>query len=229
MDYQAVLFDMDGVLIDTEASVTQFWEALAAQYGVVLTQADFDRHIYGCPCRQTLDALFPNLTASQRQDVLTHEQAYETNMTYTAMRGVIALLRSLREHGIPTALVTSGERWKVDEVMRQLGIGELFATSVTADEIEQGKPHPACYLLAAQRLGVDPARCIVFEDSVSGAQAALAAGACCIGVRPLRMASALLTLGASHVIADFSGASMDSGEGKRLLLTGSPEMAFNLL
>src|SRR5579871_2818995 len=98
MDYQAVLFDMDGVVIDTEASVTQFWETLAAQYGVTLTQTDFDTHIYGCPCLHTLDMLFPKLTSAQRDDVLAYELVYETEMIYTPMRGVIPLLRSLKEH-----------------------------------------------------------------------------------------------------------------------------------
>src|SRR5688572_4327879 len=133
--YRAVLFDMDGVVIDTESAVTAFWEQMAAQYQVELTQAAFDTHIYGCPCRQTLDALFPHLTLDERAEVFTKEQVYETDMAYSAMPGVVNLLNSLHQHRIPVALVTSGEMWKVDEVMRQLGAGDLFTAYVTAENV----------------------------------------------------------------------------------------------
>jgi HAD superfamily hydrolase (TIGR01509 family) len=226
--YRAVLFDMDGVVIDTESAVTTFWEQMAVRYKVELTQAAFDTSIYGCPCRQTLDTLFPHLTQDERAQVFAEEQAFETHLTYTTMPGVVNLLIALREHNIPAALVTSGEQWKVDEVMRQLGIGDLFATYVTAENVIKGKPHPACYALGAQRLNTPPEYCIAFEDSISGVQAATAAGTCCIGVRPERTASALLTEGARGVIPDFVTLHLEHGENRTLNLLGIQNITLRL-
>jgi len=219
-----VLFDMDGVVIDTQLAVTELWERVAAQYQVELTQADFDTHIYGCPCAQTLDALFPHLSEDERAAVFAEEYAYETSLTYTPMSGVGDFLRALHENGVPTALVTSGERWKVAEVMRQIGIGNLFNAYVTAEDIPRGKPDPACYVLGAERLGVSTDRCIVFEDSISGVQAAIAAGMQCVGVRPTRMASALLAEGASWVIPHFESVRLEHGENSALAVHLMPDV-----
>lgn len=213
MQYRALLFDMDGVVIDTESAVTVFWERLAARHGVTLTPEDFDSTIYGRPLGRTLDALFPHLTSDERAAVSAEALDYETNQTYIAMPGVIDLLRALKANDIPAALVTSGERFKVAEVFRQLEIGDLFSAVVTAEDIPVGKPHPACYQLGAKRLNVPAARCVSFEDSISGVQAAIAAGTHCIGVRPARTASALLAEGVRGVIPDFSAVRLGADKG----------------
>ena len=213
MQYRAILFDMDGVVIDTEAAVTTFWERLAARHRVMLTQADFDTYIYGRPLGQTLDVLFAHLTSDERAAVYAEGHAYETNQTYIAMPGVIDLLRALKANDIPAALVTSGEKFKVVEVFRQLEIGDLFSAVVTAEDVPRGKPHPACYLLGAQRLDTPAARCVTFEDSISGVQAAIAAGTHCIGVRPARTASTLLAEGVGGVIPNFSAVRLETDKG----------------
>ncbi len=206
MRYEAVLFDMDGVIVDTTQSVTAFWLRLAARHGLALGEADFARHIYGCAATHTLDALFPRLTAQEREAVLAEMAEYEMHLRYTGVRGAVPFLRALRARGVPTALVTSGARWKVEAVTGQLHIGGLFAAFVTAEDIQHSKPHPEPYLLAAQKLGKPAAHCLVFEDSISGVQAAVAAGALCIGVRPVAMAAPLYQAGARFVVPDFSAA-----------------------
>lgn len=208
MIYTAILFDMDGVVIDTHQAVTEFWLALGAEHGVELSQVDFQQHIYGCPMSHTFDLLFPHLSDQQRRAIFVRLEAYEINATYTAVPGVIALLQSLRRRDIPTALVTSADTWKVEVVERQLELQELFTTRVTIGEIKRGKPHPDGYLLAARRLQQPPQRCLVFEDAISGVQAAVAAGTTCIGVRPPETAGALLDAGASHTIPDFTGVTL---------------------
>jgi HAD superfamily hydrolase (TIGR01509 family) len=204
MPYHAILFDLDGVVIDTHTLVTDFWLALATEQLVQLTPADFQQHIYGCPMNHTFDVLFPHLTAQQRQAIFTRLQEYEINQTYLAVPGVIDLLQALKQRHLPTALVTSADTWKVEAVERQLGLTGLFVTQVTIGEIQRGKPHPDGYLLAAQRLQTPPHHCLVFEDAISGVQAAVAAGANCIGVRPTETAAALLEVGASYTIPDFT-------------------------
>jgi len=208
MIYTAILFDMDGVVIDTHEAVTQFWLALGTEHGVQLSQANFQQHIYGCPMNHTFDVLFPHLSSEQRRAIFVRLEEYEIAATYTAIPGVIALLQTLRWRGIPTALVTSADTWKVDVVERQLELQGLFTTRVTIGEIKRGKPHPDGYLLAARRLQQPPPRCLVFEDAISGVQAAVAAGTTCIGLRPPETAQALLDAGASHIIPDFTGVTL---------------------
>ena len=152
----------------------------------------------------SFDVLFPSLNDRQRRAILARLQDYEINATYIAVPGVIAFLQALKRHNIPTALVTSADTWKVEVVERQLDLAGLFGTHVTIGEIRRGKPHPDGYLLAAQRLQQPPQSCLVFEDAISGVQAAVAAGATCIGVRPPEIAAALLEVGASHTISDFA-------------------------
>ena len=212
MGYEAILFDMDGVLVDTYQSVTAFWQNIAKAYQVQLTQADFNQHVYGCPATHTLDVLFPNLNADEHQSVLAKMADYEVNLTYTGVKGAVAFLHSLKQQGIPTALVTSGEQWKVNEVLNQLGIDGMFTSQVTAGDIQRGKPHPECYLLAAQYLQKPPEQCIVLEDSISGVKAAVASGALCIGIGSSSMASPLLQAGARYVVPDFTSISLLAGE-----------------
>lgn len=208
MSYAAILFDMDGVIIDTQDSVTQFWEMVADEQAVLLTEADFQQHIYGCSLRHTFEMLFPQLDQQGRQAILDQMEVYELGLTYTAIPGAVKLLRALKGVGVPTALVTSAFPWKVNLVLRQLELEDVFNTRVTATDIQRGKPHPDGYLLGAQRLGFPAQRCLVFEDAVSGVQAAVAAGAACIGVRPPETASALTAAGAFHTIPDFTAVAL---------------------
>src|SRR5262245_47206522 len=128
--YEVVLFDMDGVVIDTHQSVTDYWLTLAEQHSVTLTDEHFNQAIYGVPTDQTFDAFFPFLTAAQRQSLHEDIVRYEAEQTYIEVKGVTALLKGLRQAGIPTALVTSAKHEKVAIVFDQLGLGELFTTTV---------------------------------------------------------------------------------------------------
>ena len=202
MLYEAILFDMDGVIINTHQAVTSFWQKWAKVHRVQLSQADFQQNIYGCPANHTLDVLFPALNPDERDAILADMTAYEINQTYRAVKGVLAFLRELKQEAIPTALVTSGEHWKVDAVLTQLELNGIFDATVTVADIRHGKPSPECYLLGAERLQRSPERCIVFEDAISGVKAAVAAGALCIGVQPGNE-TPLLEAGARYVVPDF--------------------------
>jgi beta-phosphoglucomutase-like phosphatase (HAD superfamily) len=175
---QAVLFDMDGVVIDTRQSIVDFWQALAVERGVLLTDADYDQHIHGVPAVQTLQALFPSMTPEQTSELMERMLRYERGLRYTEIVGMTAFLRRLSGAGVRTGLVTSGMGWKVDAVVEQLGLGSLFDVIVTASDIERGKPDPDCYLTAARKLGVAGSECVVFEDAISGVRAAVALVRC---------------------------------------------------
>jgi sugar-phosphatase len=233
MNYKAILFDMDGVIVDTRHSVIAFWEALATTYRITLTSADFDQHIHGCPATYTLDTLFPRLSSQARRAFLTELASYEDGLSYTEVPGATTLLRTLRRHHIPTALVTSAEQRKVSEVLRQLGINGMFIVQVTAGDIQHGKPNPECYLQAARYLQQPPAACIVFEDAINGVKAAVAAGTLCIGVQAMSAASALRQAGAYAVVPDFTLVKLlfsEAGEnnGVSLRLAIGPEQHLSL-
>lgn len=212
MTIEAVLFDMDGVIIDTEQSVIDFWERLAVRHGVMLTEADYRRDVFGCPGEHTLSVFFPMLDADARQSVMLEMADYEqSDVTYIAVTGVIPFLHRLHAHDIPTALITSGARWKVQAVEAQLPLAGLFTWKVTVEDIQHGKPHLQGYLLAAERLSVAPENCVVFEDSLSGVQAAVAAGATCIGIQRASGEAELLKAGACCVIPNFDVVTIQDG------------------
>ena len=219
--FRAVLFDLDGVVIDTRQSVTDFWQAVAAEQNVTLTADDFDNHVHGVPAVATLRALFPGLQPEQDGEFLDRATRYELGLRYEEVAGVRALLRSLKAAGVKTALVTGGTSRKVEEVSRQLTLDGLFDVIVTAADIEGGKPDPACYLAAAAKLEVPPVECVVFEDAVSGVRAAVAAGTACIGVQTGRLADRLVAEGVRHVIPDFTATRLDLPSGQpQLRLAG---------
>lgn len=211
MSYTAILFDMDGVIIDTHHSVTAFWHTLAAELNMTLSQADFEQHIYGCPAEHTFTTLFPHLGDPQKAAIFERMREYELNLSYTAMPGIKSFLQILQQHRIPTALVTSGDRWKVQAVVGQLGLEGLFTAYVTINDVSRGKPHPDAYLLGAKRLDQPSSCCLVFEDAVSGVTAAVTAGATCIGVQiSERLAAALRQTGASCTISHFQAVNLQA-------------------
>lgn len=202
--YEAICFDMDGVIVDTQFTVTSFWQQLATEYARTLTQDDFDHHIYGCSASHTLETLFPFLSKLQQEEAYIKLEQYEEHAVYQEIPGAVALLRQLHAAHLPLALVTSAQRWKVERVLGQLDLEHIFAVRITAHDIARAKPDPACYVRAAQALGKHPSCCLVFEDAKTGVQAASAAGMECCGVREAEAARVLLDVGASVVIPDLT-------------------------
>ena len=201
--FEAVIFDMDGVVIDTRKPIEAFWIELGKKYQIAITQELMETRIHGCPARQTVYALFGHLTEAQKEEILEQGEEFETSMEYIAMTGIKSLLNSLKTHQIPTALVTSSLRPKVDKVIKHLALEGLFEVIVTSDLVKLGKPDPACYLLAADKLGKKPAGCIVFEDAVSGVKAATGAGMLTVGVGTGLQDKLLKETGAKDCISDF--------------------------
>jgi sugar-phosphatase len=201
----AVLFDMDGVVVNTNEPIGKFWRQIGAEHGVDLSDDDLAQYIFGCTAEHTLDHFFSHLNQAERQLITEREFDLARTMVFLPNHGALELLTSLKAHRITLALVTSRVAWEAEAINHQLGLDGIFDIQVTADDIQHGKPAPDCYLRAAELLSLLPEECLVFEDSVAGTQAAVAACTSVIGVQPSKgIAAALLEAGAAAVVADLT-------------------------
>jgi sugar-phosphatase len=210
--FEAVIFDMDGVVIDTRKTIEAYWIELGNKHQIAITQEVMETKIHGCPARETINALFGDLTDAQKEEIFEEGEEFETSMEYIAMAGVKSLLQSLKANQIPTALVTSSLRPKVDKMIKHLALEGLFKVIVTSDLVKTGKPDPACYLMAAEKLGKNPASCIVFEDAVSGVKAATGAGMLTVGVGAGLQEKLLRETGAKDCILNFDTVAITTSE-----------------
>ena len=174
----ACLFDLDGVLVDSERIYTKIWEAIEKQWPTGIE--NFAYKIKGTTLEDILERHFPE---DAREDITKELLRLEGMMIYGPMPGAIELIDALKAKGIPVALVTSSNGLKMDHLWHDMpGFKEKFDVIITGDEVSNSKPDPEGYLAAAKALGVDPKRCAVFEDSLQGVKAGNAAGAFVIGV-----------------------------------------------
>lgn len=174
----ACLFDLDGVLVDSERIYTKIWEAIEKQWPTGIDS--FAYKIKGTTLEDILERYFPETV---REDVTKELIRLEGMMIYGPLPGAIEFLDALKEKGIPIALVTSSNALKMDHLWHDMpGFKDKFDVIITGDEVSNSKPDPEGYLAAAAALGVDPQRCAVFEDSLQGVKAGKAAGAFVIGI-----------------------------------------------
>nr|WP_307789008.1 HAD family phosphatase [Glycomyces salinus] len=182
---QAVLFDMDGTLVDSEVIWDIGIEELAVTLGGTL-DPDVRARMVGTNEGASVILLLESL-GLPLENAPEHQQWLRTRMRELFAQGVAwkpgarELLLESRAAGLPTALVTSTPRELSDIIINQLG-PDNFHLTICGDEVEEKKPHPEPYLTAAAKLGVDITRSVVFEDSLSGVGSALAAGAVTLAV-----------------------------------------------
>jgi HAD superfamily hydrolase (TIGR01509 family) len=204
----AVIFDMDGVLIDSGACHRAAWQALLEELGAPVP-AEFWRRTIGRPAHEAvlglLDRAVPDAEA-RRLSRRKHEHYTRfAARGLPAVRGAAAFVAGLRARRIPRAVATSARRVDVDRLLGPLGLLEHFDAVVTAEDVTRGKPDPEVYLRAAERLGAAPADCVVFEDSLVGVMAARSAGMRVIGLATAHTVEELLGAGAERAIVDFEG------------------------
>ena len=178
-DFSAVLFDLDGVIVDTEGQYSLFWKQIGEEY--MPGMPDFALAIKGRTLTQIYDTYFPD--AADRAAITERLNAFERQMDFPYIAGAREFLEALQAQGVPTAIATSSNCDKMACLYaRHPEIKNLVTTVLTAEDARRSKPAPDCYLAAAERLGADISKCIVFEDSPSGLAAGCASGAFVIGV-----------------------------------------------
>ena len=201
--FKAALFDLDGVVFDTEPQYTVFWGMICRQYHP--EHPGLEHEIKGSTLTQIYDRWFSGPLASERAFITARLDDYEQQMHYDYITGFEALVADLHRHGVKTAVVTSSNIPKMESVYRyQPRFKELFDAILTSEDFSRSKPDPDCYLKAAARFNVSPEECIVFEDSFNGLKSGRAAGMRVVGLATTNSAEAIAPY-SDIQISDYNG------------------------
>ena len=196
-----VLFDLDGVLINSEELYTEFWSDIDRQYPTGIE--DFAYTIKGNNLARILNTYFPD--KNTQDDIVAQLSVFEKNMPFCLYDGVIDFLNELNEACIPIALVTSSGKSKMGRLYEALpDFKSHFQKVITGDIVSKGKPDPECFLTGAKAIGVDIHDCWIFEDSPSGIKAALRSGAKVIALKTT-LREADIDHSVNHIIPSLTG------------------------
>jgi HAD superfamily hydrolase (TIGR01509 family) len=177
--FTAAIFDMDGLLLDSERVIMQAWMASAQEERLTLSESDF-LLVVGCGADET-SARLSSLLGGHGSFQLVRDRARAKlaavpGVVFPLKPGALQLLVLLRQRGVPCAVASSTFVGEVRCRLEKVGVLDYFQALAGGDEVSRSKPDPDVYLLAADRLGVPPRRCLAFEDSDHGARAAHQAG-----------------------------------------------------
>jgi beta-phosphoglucomutase family hydrolase len=191
---RAVIWDMDGVIADTGIYHFRSWQYAFQKRGITFTEIDF-QHIFG----QRNDMIIRNtlgreMTQAEINSVAEDKETCFRSVVKSKVKpfpGVVPLLKTLRSNGISAAIASSAPLENITLILDEAGIAAFFQAIVFGREVSEGKPSPQVFLKAAQKLGVQPAACIVIEDAVAGVAGAKRAGMRCIAVTNTHNAAGL--------------------------------------
>jgi beta-phosphoglucomutase len=181
---QAVIWDLDGVIIDSANEHRQAWQRLAREEGITFTDADFWA-TFGKRNDDIIATIWGPLPPERVQELANRKESYFRELirkTAAPLPGAMELMRGLHEAGFAQALASSTPIENIKLISDVLGLEKYLSVLVSGETVARGKPAPDIFLKAAEELGIEPAHCVVIEDAVAGVQAAHAAGMRCIAV-----------------------------------------------
>lgn len=180
-ELKAALFDLDGVVFDTEPQYTIFWSSQCRLYHP--EHPGLEHEIKGQTLTQIYDQWFSGPLLPEQPKITERLNDYESKMHYDYIEGFERMIADLRSHGVKTAVVTSSNLPKMEAVYRfQPEFKNLFDAILTSEDFDRSKPDPDCYLKAAERLVAKTDECIVFEDSFNGLRSGRAADMKVVGL-----------------------------------------------
>jgi len=206
-----VIFDFDGVIVDSHAAHMKAWKAFLLSKGKTFDDADLSFVREGAKREEILKHFLGELSPEQiasygvEKDKLFQASARELKL----VPGFTEFLLQLDSAALPSAVATSGSRSRVEQTLETLNLCKCFRTIVTGNDVERGKPAPDLFLLAAQALRINPNRILVCEDAVAGVLAAKTAGMKCVGIAANGRESLLKQAGADLVVKDFVHTNLD--------------------
>lgn len=208
----AVIFDMDGTLLDNMSLHVETWIALLRDNGMEITAADYYASGFGGTAEEAVRHFLGQHLTDAEASVLADQKEflyrYLLRSRLKPLPGLRRFLQALQQAGVPMAVATSAGSRNIEFVLEGMKVRSFFGVVVGAHNVVQGKPHPDLFLLAAESLGVPPEQCLVFEDSYPGFEAARRAGMRVVAVTTTHPREELLGVpGVVTVIADYKGLS----------------------
>ena len=203
----AILFDLDGTLTNTDDLHFEVWQALVREYGLEIDQAFYDRHVSGRLNKDIIPDILPQLSAEAALALSDRKEAEFRRQAATALvplPGLMPLLAWIDAQGLKKSVVTNAPVENAYFTLQVLDLKERFPVVVIGEQCTFGKPHPMPYQVSLERLGVSPEQALVFEDSPTGIQSAVGAGLFTVGIASTHAANVLYDSGASVVITDFT-------------------------
>jgi len=192
---RAVIWDMDGVIADTAPYHLKAWQEVFGKREVKFTEEDFRRR-FGQRNDTIIRTTLGEGVSQSEIDVIASEKEenyrQRVRQNIRPLPGAVKLIKSLKEHSFSVALASSGPIENIQLIMRGLGIEDSFQAIVSGREVKEGKPSPQGFLLAAQKLGVEPENCMVIEDAPAGITAAKRARMHCLAVTNTHPRSSLM-------------------------------------
>jgi HAD superfamily hydrolase (TIGR01509 family) len=202
----ALLFDLDGTLVDSDARHFAAFQQIFAPFGIALDQATYNARIHGSSNELIGKAFLSHLTPEQRRATLEEkEAAYRADLAdIEPIAGAVELLDLADRLGLKRAVVTNGPRANADAVLAALGLAARLAIVVIGTELERAKPDPLPYLRGLELTGAAAGRSVAFEDSPTGVRSAAAAGLAVVGLTTSLDEATLIEAGALFAAADFT-------------------------
>lgn len=199
---KAALFDLDGVVFDTEPQYTEFWGSQCREFHP--EHPNLENEIKGQTLIQILERHFSGPLLSKQALITERLNEFERNMSFNYIAGFEDFVADLRTNGVKTAVVTSSNNEKMLTVYnKHPEFKSLFDAILTAEDFTKSKPDPECYLMAAGRFGALPEECIVFEDSFNGLKSGRAARMTVVGLATTNPAIQIMPY-ADVVVSDYS-------------------------
>lgn len=208
--FSGVVFDLDGVIVDSHPLHKRAWRAFLASVGKEVSESDLDFILEGRRRRDILIHFLGDISETHIQEYGSKKDEYfrQASSELEPVPGTVEFIRTITKTGLRIAVATSASRQRARWTLEQLKIADCFEVVVTGDEVIQSKPDPAIYRLAAQRLSISPEYLFAVEDSVCGVHSAKSAGLRCLGIGIAKDVYPLLHAGADVVFPSLVGLSI---------------------